>query len=302
MVRMVNLMNASLEDMRRSFLRQVREFKLMLQSNNRFVQISSHIGDLRFVLFETFFAFVIFAPLFLLFFSPGVILLSNLIDTLFLSFIFSSLFIVLPVNTILAFLGRCFERKTLKEEKTLLKVGKSIIDRELAFLRKILDAKIELQKDLSEKDLIDMIIEDNGEKLAYGPRELILRVKDCLNFIIMDSEFFDNQYGRFLIFKFDLPLKIKLTFSSTITASNEKADEKVAEERGEIPEWYNKFIFLLKKYIGLSDTKEVLLRLENKKLEIVICNYKPLGFPEYSQFLQELKDLICNIFGPYDIN
>ena len=302
MVRMVNLMNVNLEDMRRSFLRQVREFKLMLQSNNRFIQISSHIGDLRFVLFETFFAFIIFSPLFLLFFSPGVILLSNFIDILFLSFIFSSLFIVLPMNAILAFLGRHFERKTLKEEKTLLKLGKSIIDGELAFLQKFLDAKIEPQKELSEEALIDMIIEDNSEKLAYGPRELILRVKDCLNFIIMDSEFFDNQYGRFLIFRFDLPLKFKATFLTTITASNEKVDERVAEEKGEAPEWYDKFIFLLKKYIGLSDSKEILLRLENKKLEIAICNYRPLGFPEYSQFLQELKDLICNMFGPYDIS
>jgi len=290
-------MDIDLGDMRNMFLKKVKEFKLKLYSSNKFVRISCKVSDLKFIFLETLLAFIVFTPLFLLFFSPGVILLSNFVDVLFLSFICSSLSIVLPANVILTFLGRSAEKNALKEEKDLLELSKNIINSELLFLQQSLDSKVDLQKNLSETELIDLIIEDSGERLAYGPRELIFSIKNHLNFIIMDTEFFDDQYGRFLVFKFILPFKFEKSILTVITVSNDEKDEVERVEKEETPEWYDKLVFLLKSHINLSISEKILLRLEDNKLEVVICEYRPLGSLGYSQFLQELKKFVCEEFG-----
>ena len=295
-------MDVDLDTIRRMFLKKVEEFKLKMYSNNKFVRIISRTGELRFISLETLIVFIVFTPLFLLRFSPGVILLSNFVDVLFLSFISSSLFIVLPINTILTLLGRNIEKKALKKEKNLLELGKNIINEELMFFQQHLDVKVELQRELSEEDLIDMIIENSGKKLAYGPRDLVFRAKNNIDLIIIDSGVFDNRYGRFLIFQFSYPLRLEKPILTTISENEEKS-ERPANEREEVPEWYDKLVSLLKSYINLSNSKEILLRLENNKLEIVICEYQPLGSPGYSQFLQELKDFVCNeLSSCYNVN
>nr|MDO8045732.1 hypothetical protein [Candidatus Baldrarchaeota archaeon] len=295
-------MDVDLDTIRSMFLKKVEEFKLKMYSNNKFIRIISRTGELRFISLEILIVFIVFTPLFLLRFSPGVILLSNFVDVLFLSFIFSSLFIVLPVNAILTLLGRGIEKKALKKEKNLLELGKNIINKELMFFQQHLDVKVELRRELSEEDLIDMIIENSGKKLAYGPRDLVFRAKNNIDLIIIDSGVFDNRYGRFLIFQFSYPLRLEKPILTTIS-ENEEKNEKPANEGEEVPEWYDRLVSLLKSYINLSNSKEVLLRLENNRLEIVICEYQPLGSPGYSQFLQELKDFVCNeLSSCYNVN
>ena len=295
-------MDVDLDTIRSMFLKKVEEFKLKMYSNNKFIRIISRTGELRFISLEILIVFIVFTPLFLLRFSPGVILLSNFVDVLFLSFISSSLFIVLPVNAILTLLGRGIEKKALKKEKNLLELGKNIINKELMFFQQHLDVKVELRRELSEEDLIDMIIENSGKKLAYGPRDLVFRAKNNIDLIIIDSGVFDNRYGRFLIFQFSYPLRLEKPILTTIS-ENEEKNEKPANEGEEVPEWYDRLVSLLKSYINLSNSKEVLLRLENNRLEIVICEYQPLGSPGYSQFLQELKDFVCNeLSSCYNVN
>ena len=295
-------MDVDLDTIRSMFLKKVEEFKLKMYSNNKFIRIISRTGELRFISLEILIVFIVFTPLFLLRFSPGVILLSNFVDVLFLSFIFSSLFIVLPVNAILTLLGRGIEKKALKKEKNLLELGKNIINKELMFFQQHLDVKVELRRELSEEDLIDMIIENSGKKLAYGPRDLVFRAKNNIDLIIIDSGVFDNRYGRFLIFQFSYPLRLEKPILTTISENEEKSERPVNEGE-EVPEWYDRLVSLLKSYINLSNSKEVLLRLENNRLEIVICEYQPLGSPGYSQFLQELKDFVCNeLSSCYNVN
>ena len=295
-------MNVDLDTIRGMFLKKVEEFKLKMYSNNKFIRIISRTGEVRFISLEILIVFIVFTPLFLLRFSPGVILLSNFVDILFLSFISSSLFIVLPVNTILTLLERSIEKKALKKEKNLLELGKNIINEELMFFQQHLDVKVELQRELSEEDLIDMIIENSGKKLAYGPRDLVFRAKNNMDLIIIDSGVFDNRYGRFLIFQFSYPLRLEKPILTTISENEEKSERPVNEGE-EVPEWYGRLVSLLKSYINLSNSKEVLLRLENNRLEIVICEYQPLGSPGYSQFLQELKDFVCNeLSSCYNVN
>ncbi|OYT25806.1 MAG: hypothetical protein B6U95_08570 [Thermofilum sp. ex4484_82] len=295
-------MNVDLDTIRSMFLKKVEEFKLKMYSNNKFIRIISRTGELRFISLETLIVFIVFTPLFLLRFSPGVILLSNFVDVLFLSFISSSLFIVLPVNTILTLLERSIEKKALKKEKNLLELGKNIINEELMFFQQHLDVKVELQRELSEEDLIDMIIENSGKKLAYGPRDLVFHAKNNMDLIIIDSGVFDNRYGRFLIFQFSYPLRLEKPILTTISENEEKSERPVNEGE-EVPEWYGRLVSLLKSYINLSNSKEVLLRLENNRLEIIICEYQPLGSPGYSQFLQELKDFVCNeLSSCYNVN
>lgn len=295
-------MNVDLDTIRGMFLKKVEEFKLKMYSNNKFIRIISRTGEVRFISLEILIVFIVFTPLFLLRFSPGVILLSNFVDILFLSFISSSLFIVLPVNAILTLLERGIEKKALKKEKNLLELGKNIINEELMFFQQHLDVKVELQRELSEEDLIDMIIENSGKKLAYGPRDLVFRAKNNMDLIIIDSGVFDNRYGRFLIFQFSYPLRLEKPILTTISENEEKSERPVNEGE-EVPEWYGRLVSLLKSYINLSNSKEVLLRLENNRLEIVICEYQPLGSPGYSQFLQELKDFVCNeLSSCYNVN
>ena len=295
-------MNVDLDTIRGMFLKKVEEFKLKMYSNNKFIRIISRTGEVRFISLEILIVFIVFTPLFLLRFSPGVILLSNFVDILFLSFISSSLFIVLPVNAILTLLERGIEKKALKKEKNLLELGKNIINEELMFFQQHLDVKVELQRELSEEDLIDMIIENSGKKLAYGPRDLVFRAKNNIDLIIIDSGVFDNRYGRFLIFQFSYPLRLEKPILTTISENEEKSERPVNEGE-EVPEWYGRLVSLLKSYINLSNSKEVLLRLENNRLEIVICEYQPLGSPGYSQFLQELKDFVCNeLSSCYNVN
>ena len=295
-------MNVDLDTIRSMFLKKVEEFKLKMYSNNKFIRIISRTGEVRFISLEILIVFIVFTPLFLLRFSPGVILLSNFVDILFLSFISSSLFIVLPVNAILTLLERGIEKKALKKEKNLLELGKNIINEELMFFQQHLDVKVELQRELSEEDLIDMIIENSGKKLAYGPRDLVFRAKNNMDLIIIDSGVFDNRYGRFLIFQFSYPLRLEKPILTTISENEEKSERPVNEGE-EVPEWYGRLVSLLKSYINLSNSKEVLLRLENNRLEIVICEYQPLGSPGYSQFLQELKDFVCNeLSSCYNVN
>ena len=295
-------MNVDLDTIRSMFLKKVEEFKLKMYSNNKFIRIISRTGEVRFISLEILIVFIVFTPLFLLRFSPGVILLSNFVDILFLSFISSSLFIVLPINTILTLLGRNIEKRALKKEKNLLELGKNIINEELMFFQQHLDVKVELQRKLSEEDLIDMIIENSGKKLAYGPRDLVFRAKNNIDLIIIDSGVFDNRYGRFLIFQFSYPLRLEKPILTTISENEEKR-ERPANEREEVPEWYDKLVSLLKSYINLSNSKEILLRLENNKLEIVICEYQPLGSLGYSQFLRELKDFVRNELScSYNVN
>jgi len=285
-------MRKDLEFLRKEFLERVKGFKSRLYSTSRIVRFASYAGKLRFVLFETLIVFALFTPLFLLIFSPKVILLSNFVDLLFLSFLCSSLLIVLPINVVLAFWAKRTEIKAVKSDKSLLDIGRTIIEEELNFLRRFLNAKVKLQNKLEEKDLANMILEKDGEKLAYGPRELVFLVENGLKFFIKDTEVFNDQYGKFLIFQFNIPFKFENSFSVTVDATEDEEREESKKDNVVAPEWSHEIVALLRKYISLSNSERIVLHVRDSILRIIICDYLPLGSLEYSDFLRELQDFM----------
>lgn len=288
-------MRRNLEFLREEFLERVKDFKSKLHSTSRIVRFASYVGKLRFVLFETLVVFALFTPLFLMTFSAGVILLSNFVDLLFLSFLCSSLLVVLPINVISTFWAKQTEIKAVKSDKSLLDIGKTIIEEELKFLQLFLNADVKLQNKLGEEKLVSMILEKDGKKLAYGPRELVFHVKNDLQFFIRDTEVFNDQYGKFLIFQFNIPFRFETPFSVTVSVKEER--EKTKKNDVVVPEWSHEIANLLRKYITLSKSERILLHVKENVLRIIICDYLPLGSLEYSNFLQELKEFMQDRFS-----
>ena len=288
-------MRRNLEFLREEFLERVKDFKSKLHSTSKIVRFASYVGKLRFVLFETLVVFALFTPLFLMTFSAGVILLSNFVDLLFLSFLCSSLLVVLPINVISTFWAKQTEIKAVKSDKSLLDIGKTIIEEELKFLQLFLNADVKLQNKLGEEKLVSMILEKDGKKLAYGPRELVFHVKNDLQFFIRDTEVFNDQYGKFLIFQFNIPFRFETPFSVTVSVKEER--EKTKKNDVVVPEWSHEIANLLRKYITLSKSERILLHVKENVLRIIICDYLPLGSLEYSNFLQELKEFMQDRFS-----
>ena len=288
-------MRRNLEFLREEFLERVKDFKSKLHSTSKIVRFASYVGKLRFVLFETLVVFALFTPLFLMTFSAGVILLSNFVDLLFLSFLCSSLLVVLPINVISTFWAKQTEIKAVKSDKSLLDIGKTIIEEELKFLQLFLNADVKLQNKLGEEKLVSMILEKDGKKLAYGPRELVFHVKNDLQFFIRDTEVFNDQYGKFLIFQFNIPFRFETPFSVTMSVKEER--EKTKKNDVVVPEWSHEIANLLRKYITLSKSERILLHVKENVLRIIICDYLPLGSLEYSNFLQELKEFMQDRFS-----
>jgi len=292
-------MRKNIEFLRKEFLDRVKDFKSKLYSTSRIVRFASYVGRLRFVLFETLVVFALFTPLFLTTFSAGVILLSNFVDLLFLSFLCSSLLVVLPVNVISTFLAKQTEIKALKNDKSLLDIGKAIIEEELKFLQLFLNANVKLKNKLGEEKLVNMILEKDGKKLAYGPRELVFHVKNDLQFFIRDTEVFNDQYGKFLIFQFNIPFKFETPFSVTIGVTEDEEREKTKKDDVVAPEWSYEIANFLRKYIALSKSERIVLHVKENILRIIICDYLPLGSLEYSNFLQELKKFMQDRFSNF---
>lgn len=288
-------MRNDLEYLREKFLKKVKDLKSRLYSTSRIVQLASYTSRLRFVLFETIVVFALFTPLFLMTFSPGLILLSNFVDLLFLSFLYSSLLVVLPINVVLASWGKRVEMKAIKNDKSLLDIGRNIIEGELDFLRRFLDAKVKLRSKLDEEELAHMVIEKGGDQLAYGPRELVFHVENSLKFFIKDTEVFDNQYGKFLIFQFNIPFKFENSFSVTVSVTEDHENVKYKKD-DRTPEWSHEIVTFLRKYITLSSSERIILHVKGSILRIIICDYLPLGSIEYSDFLRELKDFMQDRF------
>ena len=211
--------------------------------------------------------------------------------------IFCSFFIILPLNSILSFLGSSKEKKVYKE-KGLIKEVERLAELEVRELESQFAVKGEILAHFDSK-LIWSLLEVNEKSVVYGPRgsEYLFK-KNGETFRISDEVFNQGNWGRFLVVhsKTSLPsdlshfeLLIRPPFVEKIVRVKGAKDKEFVRFLPQARGYLRKLIRLAN---NLSNTKRARLHLTNKGSELIIEDYKPFeDTKDYGIALDALWDL-----------
>jgi len=283
-------------DVRKSVIEILSTGRKKLQKSLIF-RIAGHIKESLFLplaeLIAVFLVFLFLArPFYSIFFAESLNVSIAILIALFCSF-----FIVLPLNSILSFLGSNKEKKIFKEEGLMQEVER-LAELEIRELESQLAAKGEILAHFDSK-LFWSLLEVNEKHVVYGPRgsEYLFK-KNGETFKISDEVFNQGNWGRFLVvhsgtslpsYLSHFELLVRPPFVEKIVRVKEAKDMEFVRFLPQARGYLRKLIRLAN---SLSNTKRARLHLTNEGAELIIEDYKPFeDAKDYGIILDTLMDL-----------